>query len=98
MTTLTLWAPGGASPIDRSAPKKSLFQASLQELLPQDQVEVLSNSVHSVQNASEMSNLEVVEISSLQAWKEALQEIAQAGICGLDLETTGLDPLSDIPD
>jgi DNA polymerase-1 len=41
-----------------------------------------------------MSNLEVVEISSLQAWEEALQEIAQAGICGLDLETTGLDPLS----
>jgi DNA polymerase-1 len=41
-----------------------------------------------------MSNLDVVEISSLQAWEEALQEIAQAGICGLDLETTGLDPLS----
>jgi DNA polymerase I len=100
MTTLTLWAPGGASPaspIDRSAPKKRLTQASLQELLPQDQMEVLSNSVHSVhfvQNVSKMSNLEVVEISSLQAWKEALQEIAQAWICGLDLETTGLDPLS----
>ena len=97
MTTLTLWAPGGASPaspIDRSAPKKRLTQASLQELLPQDQVEVLSNSVHSVQNVSKMSNLEVVEISSLQTWEEALQEIAQAGICGLDLETTGLDPLS----
>jgi len=42
----------------------------------------------------QIPNLEVVEISSLPAWKGALQEIAQAGICGLDLETTGLDPLS----
>ena len=33
-------------------------------------------------------------ISTPQAWAQALQEIEAAGICGLDLETTGLDPLS----
>jgi DNA polymerase I len=36
---------------------------------------------------------EVVIIDSQQAWDQALQEVKEAGICGLDLETTGLDPL-----
>jgi DNA polymerase-1 len=35
-----------------------------------------------------------IEADTPQAWKDALQEIEAAGICGLDLETTGLDPLS----
>jgi len=98
MTTLTLWAPWKSSSApdsviepDRSEPKK---RTTSQATLPQDHGEVLSNSVHSVQNVSKMSTLDIVEISSPQAWEEALQEIAQAGICGLDLETTGLDPLS----
>ena len=98
MTTLTLWAPWRSSPDpvpliepDRSEPKK---RTSSQATLSQDQGVVLSNSVHSVQNVSKISNLDMVEISSPQAWEEALQEVAQAGICGLDLETTGLDPLS----
>ena len=98
MTTLTLWAPWRSSPTpasliepDRSEPKK---RTSSQATLSQDQGEVLSNSVRSVQNVSKMSNLDMVEISSPQAWEEALQEVAQARICGLDLETTGLDPLS----
>ena len=47
--------------------------------------------VNSVKN---LSNLDIVEISFPQAWAQALQEIGKAGICGLDLETTGLDPLS----
>jgi len=37
---------------------------------------------------------EMIEVSSPQAWTQALKEIEAAGICGLDLETTGLDPLS----
>ena len=51
----------------------------------------LTTSVNSVKS---LSTLDMREISSLQAWASALQEIEAAGICGLDLETTGLDPLS----
>ena len=36
-----------------------------------------------------------VVVEGLQTWTKALQEIRQAGICGLDLETTGLDPLAN---
>ncbi|MHB8117962.1 MAG: DNA polymerase [Methanothrix sp.] len=36
---------------------------------------------------------EIIIIESKQAWDLALKEIYEAGICGLDLETTGLDPL-----
>ena len=71
--------------------KRPSSQAQLQEVLPQAQAqEQRSLPSHNVTNL----DMEVVEISSPQAWKGALQEIAQAGICGLDLETTGLDPLS----
>lgn len=35
-----------------------------------------------------------IEVNSPDAWAAALQEVRAAGICGLDLETTGLDPLS----
>ena len=45
-------------------------------------------------NSCQIPDLEIAEISSPQAWAQALQEIEAAGICGLDLETTGLDPLS----
>ncbi|MDD5734871.1 MAG: hypothetical protein PHQ39_05295, partial [Methanothrix soehngenii] len=41
-----------------------------------------------------MSTLDYIEADTPQAWAQALQEIEAAGICGLDLETTGLDPLS----
>ena len=51
----------------------------------------MSSFVYFVQN---LSNLDIVEISSPLVWAQALQEIEVAGICGLDLETTGLDPLS----
>ena len=51
----------------------------------------LTTSVNSVKS---LSTLDMIEISSPQAWAQALQEIEAAGICGLDLETTGLDPLS----
>lgn len=37
---------------------------------------------------------ELIEVDTPQAWAQALQGVEQAGICGLDLETTGLDPLS----
>ena len=97
MTTLNLWAPGGASsasPIDRSAPKeRGSSQAQHQEVLPQDlgPKEIEANCIIA---SGPLPNLEVIEISSPQAWEEALQKVAEAGICGLDLETTGLDPLS----
>jgi 3'-5' exonuclease len=53
--------------------------------------QLLTTSVNPVNS---LSNLDMIEISSPQAWAQALQEIEAAGICGLDLETTGLDPLS----
>jgi DNA polymerase I len=36
---------------------------------------------------------ETIIIDSQQVWDHALKEVRDAGICGLDLETTGLDPL-----
>ena len=41
-----------------------------------------------------LTTLDYIEAGTPQAWAQALQEIEAAGICGLDLETTGLDPLS----
>lgn len=96
MTTLTLWAPGRsffpASPLDQLTPKKK----SSQSQFPQIQKESLSNVSKScpLSDSVYLSNLDIVEISSPQAWAQALQEIEAAGICGLDLETTGLDPLT----
>lgn len=91
---------------DRSEPKKG----SSQTTLLQDQGEVLSNSVHlsnvskpladpvnsvtSLSTFDNLSTLDYIEADTPQAWAQALQEIEAAGICGLDLETTGLDPLS----
>jgi len=87
---------------DRLTPKKRSSQATLLS----DQRVVLSSFVQSVQTLSNPSSLttllnpcqipgvDIIEISSPQAWASALQEIDAAGICGLDLETTGLDPLS----
>ena len=85
---------------DRSALKKTSSQAQLQEVLPQEDLGLKETKTEAkteancIIEAGPLSNLELVEISSPQAWEEALQEIAQAGRSGLDLETTGLDPLS----
>ncbi len=91
----------GSSEIECSALKRRPLQATLlqdQESLqhpcilapkptPPEPLSILSNSC-------QIPDLEIVEISTPQAWAQALQEIEAAGICGLDLETTGLDPLS----
>ncbi len=39
--------------------------------------------------------VEVVWVADLAAWREALAEARAVGICGWDLETTGLDPLQN---
>ena len=91
MSLLTIWAPGGSTssllpkesaPSDRSEPKK---RPSSQATLPEAEEPVLSSFVH-------LSN--VINVATQEAWAQALQEIEAAGIFGLDLETTGLDPLS----
>ena len=94
MSLLTIWAPGASggsilspqpkegAPSDRSEPKKRL---SSQATLPEAEEPALSNFVH-------LSN--VINIATQGAWASALQEVEAAGIFGLDLETTGLDPLS----
>jgi DNA polymerase-1 len=85
MSGVILWLPGetekanpSASPIDHSTPNETSSHAQL----PSEPI------------AETSLPYEMVEISSPQAWAQALQEIEAAGICGLDLETTGLDPLS----
>jgi DNA polymerase-1 len=101
MTVLTSWVPG-RSPAISPAPQlikpiKPLKPKSSQAQLPQDLEGGLSNSVQLstfVNSVKNLSNLDIIEISSPQAWAQALQEIEQAEIYGLDLETTGLDPLS----
>ena len=77
MTTLTLWAPGRSLPaplVAQSTSKKRSSQAQL----PQDLKEGLSNSVQLstfVNSVKNLSNLDIVEISSPQTWAQALQEI-----------------------
>ena len=99
MTTLILWSPDRSAPkkepdqSERSTPKKRSSQATLS----QDQEEVcprLSSFVPLSNPVNSLANLDMIEIFSPQTWKDALQEIEATGICGLDLETTGLDPLS----
>ena len=99
--TSLLWdpLPKPSSPIppaERTAqPKKEPVvrmdtkKASSQATLPVDERPVLSNSVQ--------LSIETIEIHTQEAWASALHDIEQAGICGLDLETTGLDPLSCRP-
>ena len=35
----------------------------------------------------------IVKVNSIQIWDQALQEIRACGICGMDIETNGMDPL-----
>lgn len=82
--SLLLIFPGeesGAVDAVTSPFSQSLKKESVQSQLPQvDPVNPLSP--------------ELIEVDTPHAWAQALQEVEQAGICGLDLETTGLDPLS----
>ena len=107
MTILTSWVPGRATvtvplpapPIEQQSERPHVKKKSSQAQLSQDLGDSLSQNVplsNSVQLSTfgNPSILDIVEISSPQAWVQALQEIDKAGICGLDLETTGLDPLS----
>lgn len=101
MTTLTLWAPGRSIPafsFDQSTPKKEADQLTPKngssEIERSTPKKKSSQATLSQDQGAGLSNLDMVEISSSLAWAQALQEIEAAGICGLDLETTGLDPLS----
>jgi len=40
-----------------------------------------------------LDRVEVVRVGGLEAWRAALEEAMTVGVCGLDTETTGLDPL-----
>ena len=107
MNGVILWLPGEtvltpslAPKAEKSILKKRPFQATLSQdlkasLPPEPGVRADdAGSLLKVNNRLTDLDMKVVEISSPQAWEEALQDITQAGICGLDLETTGLDPLS----
>lgn len=85
MTTLTLWAPGRATVI---SPLPEPLKESTQAEPPK------ASDLTKELWPSSLSNLDVTEIHSQEAWAQVFHEIEQAGICGLDLETTGLDPLS----
>jgi len=85
MSLLTIWAPGCINPVSlyhsQSEPKKRpSSQATLSGAGDLPQAFPLS--------------LDVIEVHGQEVWASALQEVEAAGICGLDLETTGLDPLS----
>jgi DNA polymerase-1 len=85
MSLLTIWAPGCINPVSlyhsQSEPKKRpSSQATLSEAEDFPQAFPLS--------------LDVIEVHGQKVWASALHEVEAAGICGLDLETTGLDPLS----
>jgi len=102
MNGVILWLPGKTALTPSPAPKaeKSILKKGpVQATLSQDlraplPPEAGAGPLLKVNNRLTDLDMEVVEISSSQAWEGALQEITQAGICGLDLETTGLDPLS----
>jgi DNA polymerase-1 len=85
MSLLTIWAPGRINPVSlyhsQSEPKKRpSSQATLSGAGDLSQAFPLS--------------LDVIEVHGQEVWASALHEVEAAGICGLDLETTGLDPLS----
>lgn len=41
-----------------------------------------------------LENIEVTVVSSLSEWEKAIAEAKAANVCGLDVETTSLDPLT----
>jgi len=41
-----------------------------------------------------LENVEANPVSTLPQWRQALGGAKEAGVCGLDIETTGLDPLT----
>ena len=45
--------------------------------------------------AVEEAESEIIMIKDMIGWAAALKEVRDLGLCGLDLETTGLDPLVD---
>lgn len=90
---------------DRSTPKKNSSQSKLpQEKASQGLHQGFASNcniatLHQRPEAlttfdNFVSNPDFIEIDTPQAWAQALQEIEAAGIFGLDLETTGLDPLA----
>ncbi|WP_194174836.1 DNA polymerase [Desulfofundulus thermobenzoicus] len=42
-----------------------------------------------------LDRTEIIRVAGLEAWRSVLAGARRAGICGLDTETTGLDPLQD---
>jgi DNA polymerase-1 len=85
--------------------KKGFFQSQLpQEKLLLDlaatnsaticNIATLHQRPEALTTFDNLSTLDYIEADTPQAWAQALQEVEAAGICGLDLETTGLDPLS----
>jgi DNA polymerase I len=79
--------------------KKGFFQSQLpQEKLLLDLAATNSATICNIatvlQKSEALPTLDFIEADTPQAWAQALQEVEAAGICGLDLETTGLDPLS----
>lgn len=42
-----------------------------------------------------LKELDVIKVTSLSDWQLAMEEVREIGICALDMETSGLDPLSN---
>jgi DNA polymerase-1 len=93
--------------VDQSVQNKELDQplkrGFSQSQLPQEKLlldlaatnsATICNIATVLQKPESLPTLDFIEADTPQAWAAALQEIEAAGICGLDLETTGLDPLS----
>ena len=92
MTVLTSWVPGRRALSTTLAPQL-IKKRSSQINLPVDK-DGEREEARELLASNTLLTLDIIEISSPLAWAQALQEIEQAEIYGLDLETTGLDPLS----
>jgi DNA polymerase-1 len=98
MSTLTIWAPGGLSLHPTVQPKKEDLTEQTDEPKKEpvrtNTKKASSQSLLPTEDLPNAFPLDIIRVHGQEAWASALSDIEQAGIVGLDLETTGLDPLS----
>jgi len=100
-----LWIPipGVDFPIEENltpapVPAGKPGQLSLSLSVPDSSPEAETGEPEAQENPSPwqacLENVEANPVSTLPEWRQAITEAKEAGICGLDIETTSLDPLT----
>jgi DNA polymerase-1 len=103
MSGVLLWLPESCTTFKKPIPSEPITLQIPQPVKESKQISLPSNDAQAIFQAALQglpkgcTTYQLIEVHTQEGWANVLQEIEQAGICGLDLETTGLDPLSSRP-